>query len=331
MALNEKESIYFDRIVRTEKLHTLMALAYSYYYFDSKDKIQESLEYFLNVFREPPKGSTEGSGTYVGTDKQFTSQYTPALEFGLLKNSKNKELTDLGIKLVKGDISPNQFISNVMLNYFQYINGKPRNLLLELFKYLNNQKIQEFENTDLYNIYNEDKSNRDNINILFDILKETIFFTYDTSNKKMKLKNLFNLETLISECNKDMYSDTFKVEDYLGKSNQQIYAEFITQPTFIVNNLYSINDSTRKVKAKNITHDLTEEELGLILKESSSKAKNKAASIHLFGIEYGKYIIRNKLNVKNILIASELNDSYKAEIYKGINLLKMIFLNLIIE
>ena len=51
-------------------------------------------------------------------------------------------------------------------------------------------------------------------------------------------------------------------------------------------------------------------------------AKEKALSVHLFGIKYADQI--RDMSAKDIAVGAELPESYKTEIRKGINLAKYV-------
>lgn len=71
------------------------------------------------------------------------------------------------------------------------------------------------------------------------------------------------------------------------------------------------------------SYDLSEEELANKLSEDVSKAsekKDKALSIHLFGIKYAKTIRDRNYSIKNIISKAKLEDSWGGELNKGIKL-----------
>lgn len=63
-------------------------------------------------------------------------------------------------------------------------------------------------------------------------------------------------------------------------------------------------------------------QLSEILKLNYANAYNgeKVVQIHLFGVKYGKIIRENNYSSKDIICESGLNDSYIAELNKGIKL-----------
>lgn len=71
---------------------------------------------------------------------------------------------------------------------------------------------------------------------------------------------------------------------------------------------------------------MTITELGNILRKMYTNAPNKEQStfIHLFGIKYGELILKNNYSASEIVKASGINDSYKTEVRKGINLSKYV-------
>lgn len=65
-------------------------------------------------------------------------------------------------------------------------------------------------------------------------------------------------------------------------------------------------------------------EASKILREMYQKAdkKEKAVSIHLFGIQYAQQI--ENMSAKDIVVGAGLPESYKTEVRKGINLAKYV-------
>lgn len=71
---------------------------------------------------------------------------------------------------------------------------------------------------------------------------------------------------------------------------------------------------------------MTEYELGKILKNMCNKAPQgyKVANIHLFGVKYGNVILKQNLNINEIVNAAALNKSYATEVSKGIKLSRYV-------
>ena len=229
MGLVVKEKIYFDTLQRTDKANCLLAIAYSYYFSKTKEEVAKELETFFDIFKE------RGSGTYNGTMGKFTSQYTSGLEFGVIKKTESLEITDLAKRMVEGDISAKQFLSNVMLNYFQVINGTPRHFLLEILNYIKEKEIVIVKKNIIEELF------EDCVNIIFNIFKDTLFFeSIDSST--LKLKEEYEVDFLIENCNKEMFEPNFNIHELKG--SQEKYANFLTKKTFVV------KGTQKKIKTK---------------------------------------------------------------------------------
>jgi len=72
--------------------------------------------------------------------------------------------------------------------------------------------------------------------------------------------------------------------------------------------------------------NLNSKELGNILKKEyeTSEKGNSVASIHLFGIKYGKYIKLKNISINEIILISGLHISYLTELHKGIKLSEFV-------
>lgn len=72
--------------------------------------------------------------------------------------------------------------------------------------------------------------------------------------------------------------------------------------------------------------EYTLNELGMILWEMYINAENKmqVASIHIFGIKYGKYIIEQEFKAPDIIREAGINDSYSTELQKALNIYKCL-------
>lgn len=72
--------------------------------------------------------------------------------------------------------------------------------------------------------------------------------------------------------------------------------------------------------------EFTVEELGDLLQEMYRNAEEKmqVASIHIFGIKYGKYIVEKDLKTLDIIRAAHLNESYYTELQKALNVYRCL-------
>lgn len=98
-------------------------------------------------------------------------------------------------------------------------------------------------------------------------------------------------------------------------------------------NLHELRDdkSHREVvlmiECESIRLDYTVEELGEILANMYNTASNKPASIHMFGLKYGKVIIGNDYSITTIIAVAGIPTSYKEEVRKGIKIYEAILNN----
>ena len=78
--------------------------------------------------------------------------------------------------------------------------------------------------------------------------------------------------------------------------------------------------------AENCHKEYSLQQLGDILKEMYSNAGDKmqVASIHIFGIKYGKNIIENEFKAPDIIKAAGLNESYSTELQKALNIYRCL-------
>lgn len=91
----------------------------------------------------------------------------------------------------------------------------------------------------------------------------------------------------------------------------------------------SVSSAIAEIMTEQIKEDYTLEELGKILKSMNENSGNgmQVCSIHVFGIKYGKTILKNDYKVSAIVSAAGLKESYYAELQKGINIYKALMNN----
>jgi hypothetical protein len=257
MAIVNKKRLYFDVLSRTDKSLMLWSLADATINARNKhvDKIAtrgdvaNELTSSLDNIRTTSNhayGDTIGSGTYNGTLKQFSSQYTPGLEFAVWKSTKSSfELTTLAEELQKGNITNEEYISIVMFNYIQIIDGKIVSILKESVE-------SAFTNANHYltvnDIYSHDtlinqaylatcdaktkKKIKESCRLLFNVLSETIYFTKISEDEIQYNGDAAKKDELINAIDSSMLtaSTAEELEEVLADlSEQQFYAEYITR------------------------------------------------------------------------------------------------------
>ena len=116
-------------------------------------------------------------------------------------------------------------------------------------------------------------------------------------------------ERLSYDCIGIRAADENNGEYHLSVLNNKFY-KLPTNTKVDIKKYIKIKDS--KVENRNITIS----ELGNILKEMYSNAENKmqVASIHIFGIKYGKNIIQKAFKSLDIVKAAGINESYSTEL-----------------
>lgn len=128
-------------------------------------------------------------------------------------------------------------------------------------------------------------------------------------------------EKLVYDCVGIRASDEMNGEHHLSILNNKFY-KLPTNTKVDIKKFVEIKDIENQ--------SFTVEELGDILKEMYSNAEDKmqVASIHIFGIKYGKKIIENQFKALEIIKAAELNESYSTELQKALNIYRGLKKNL---
>ena len=126
-------------------------------------------------------------------------------------------------------------------------------------------------------------------------------------------------ERLSYDCIGIRAADENNGEYHLSVLNNKFY-KLPTNTKVDIKKYIKIKDS--KVENRNFTIS----ELGNILKEMYSNAENKmqVASIHIFGIKYGKNIIQNAFKSLDIVKAAGINESYSTELQKALNIYRCL-------
>ena len=232
MGISVHKKFYMDKIERTNKLQTLVAIANASLNIKNKEEVITQLEYALNIFKKSKSSQELGAGTYKGSPKQFHSKYTLGRDFGLIRKSRDEIiLSELGLKLAKGEISAKYFISVIMLNYIQIIDNKVVNILYSILREMKSNNYEEITKKQLISIKDLNLNGADKdgyINGLFDILRDTYFFEEKDKNTLKIYKTLFDINSLISITNIDMLNiDVSKVQERY--SDQEEWCSYLNQ------------------------------------------------------------------------------------------------------
>ena len=126
-------------------------------------------------------------------------------------------------------------------------------------------------------------------------------------------------EKLVYDCIGIKANDETRGEYNISALNNKFY-KLPTNTKVDIKELIEIKNA--EIENKKFTVD----ELGTILKEMYGNAEDKmqVASIHIFGIKYGKNIIENKFKAPDIIKAAGLNESYSTELQKALNIYRCL-------
>lgn len=126
-------------------------------------------------------------------------------------------------------------------------------------------------------------------------------------------------ENLFYDCIGIKAADETKGEYRLSVLNNKFY-KLPTNTKVDIKKLIKIKDS--KIEDT----EFTIQELGSILREMYSNAEDRmqVASVHIFGIKYGKIIIKNEYRAPDIIKVAGLNESYSSELQKALNIYKCL-------
>jgi len=137
-----------------------------------------------------------------------------------------------------------------------------------------------------------------------------------TGDYLVLLKHKENLEY---DCIGVKASDEIQGEYHLSELNNKFY-KLPTNTKVNIKKLIKINYIEIIVK------EFTLQQLGEVLRDMYNNAEDKmqVASIHIFGIKYGKNILEKNFRAPDIIKESGLNDSYSIELQKALNIYRCL-------
>lgn len=239
----------FDKVDRSYKKDTILAIAYAINNLDDDEgELEKNLKTYFDMIR------ISGAQSYIGTKEQFSSHYTPALDFGVIKQAKPYKLSKLAKEMADGDISSKDYISIVMLNYIQVIESKGNkivNLMLEILKIMkdNNTKLN------LNNVIGREYfQKKEHVRIAFKLLGSTYFFHVEEISRDeitLELNLEYDIDKLIETCESSIKrAETITIEKL---KNQEIYSDFLTYDNLKIkktNSLIKYNNKENKKEKK---------------------------------------------------------------------------------
>lgn len=322
MTIKNKQTLYFDRVTRSDKALILKSLAYATYVSENKTANEVAIELVeaLEKFRTEENGAygrTIGAGTYRGDMSQFDSQYTPGLEFGVWKSGKPIfVLSELAELIAKDELSETQFISIIMWNYIQIINNEIIHPLYESLK-MASIKDGKLSKEDIYSnskFMGSDDTNSSNI--LFNILHETVYFNKLNSRTLEYNEELGSIHNIVEKINIDIIDEN---SDGIISvfENQETYSDYITQVDQNLMELLEIEIRGNLVVRDKITPLSISENYNLQIEEDVTSMN--IPQINYTGISKKRnYINIQKRKQRFGLAAEEI--IYKAEKQKLIDL-----------
>ena len=208
---------------------------------------------------------------------------------------------------------------------FMDLVSKPNEYKKEIYKSLEQQS-----NADIFTLFENMthaylQNNTDNSDVI-------------VHNQEMIKKFVTNKDWWLGGKGIERPSD-FYVSSVLGVLNlvnaSQSYVATITYAYVMDNNLF---DSLHHMCVTNdrddncidmidaVKKDYSVDELGHILQQMYNTAEKnmQVASIHMFGMKYAQAIIDGDIRIKEIIDAAGINESYSAEINKGLNIYRCL-------
>lgn len=292
MGIIDKTGGSFDKLQRNNKGVGVLSLIFASknvaegtHEEDRKQRIAQNLVNSFSLFR------TTGSGSYGNYSKeelgdqeyekklknQFESQYTMGHEMGIWIDSK-LNLCSTANLVAEGHMGVSEYISNVFLNLFSYyiLNEEPeyKHILKSILLNLSEEKvITKSKLSEIFNYNNEDR------NILFNYLKDSVFFDeFDSTTLKASKEWCDDIDELVNRCNLTYENKDIK-EVQIYFKNKENYSAYVTQG-------YSRNE---KYMEKYIWNK-NEKKLDVISEDDSKYSEQKNKSELLVGdniIYYG--------------------------------------------
>lgn len=176
LQFTDHDFLYFDKLCKSKKSESVLSFIQATYNIDSnieeskrKERIAEKLRNAYELFKI-------SAGSYSGSVKQFTSQYTIGHELGIWMNS-NFDLNPLALEVAKNHITITEYFDIYFLNCIESIDGKVFNILCLISDYMVKRNQSYVNKENLKEIF-EFASNSENnvINGLYNMLIGTSYF-----------------------------------------------------------------------------------------------------------------------------------------------------------
>lgn len=269
MGISVNATLYFDKVPRAKTLQMLTTFAYATYMFEGdKESVVKHLGAFLDVFK------SGGKGSYNGETKQFNRQYTCGRHLGIWQNESRGSdliLTNLAKKMVEGKITPEYYLSTILLNLNEIIEKKGRvvNPLYSTLKYMKDLNIDKIKKEDINNIddFALEQNENEFRNIWYSLLYSSAFFLGPNDDNEIVLNSeLGTIDDFIRECNislitdkseeinniKEKYNSQKNYTDFLTKENNWLKTMYFTTDLYIERPIHGENNTTINLNLKGI-------------------------------------------------------------------------------
>lgn len=235
------DAIYFDKLVRSSKMESVLSFIYAAFNAERKfpnDDSQYKTELTNRVFNGynlfKITNNVNGAGTYTGSMSQFQSQYTIGHEMCIWYNNSLR-LTPLARQVAENKITIRQYFDIIFLNYVQPVNAADIHILYSLLNYLKNNHCLTIDKKAISSILGV-TCNGDMANAICHFLEGTDYFTFE--DPFLKFNTEFPVDGLISRCNlsyvgKDGYQ---KAIDEGLVNDEEKYIKYISSITGTTSN-----------------------------------------------------------------------------------------------
>lgn len=254
--VNNHNFLYFDSLIRNQRANSILSFIMATYH--SKDNVghvdQEKVARRLidayNLFRNDIRKSETGSGNYPGTIEKFKKQYTLGREFGVW-TGKDLYLSYLAEKVAKQEITIREYLSIALFNFVEPVNQKMINPLKIVFEGMINNGLDTIDTNKVKYFFEqneipvdpidettgENKKNNNALNSLYDLLENTVFFTYNAENKTLTYCFPKPLNEVIAKFNTHyLCDDGFNLAKTEIGNDQEKYCQYLLKDVLHIQN-----------------------------------------------------------------------------------------------
>lgn len=224
------ESIYFDKLIRSAKMQSVLSFIYAAYNADKKYPLddvsykQDLQERIVNAYKLFNIG---GAGTYSGSQSQFQSQYTIGHEMCIWYNSSLR-LTQFAKKVAENELTIKQYFDRIFLNYVQPVKENNVHILYALLSYMKSNGVKTIQKDKIPMALGVECAG-DMINAICHFMEGTDYFVFN--DPVLEYASGLSIEQLIDKCNltyvgKDGYLKAY--EDFIKNDDEANYIKYIT-------------------------------------------------------------------------------------------------------